>query len=154
MQDLSFNISTQNGTGSNSANQLLTRILFRSGWNVGSYNFFPSNIAGLSCLYHIRINSQPHTGFSSPADLLISLNPKTFSDDLKELKPGGILITDLKAKGFENFKGLHWKIPITDSVRKVPDLSFKKKALLKNIVYLAFLSRLLKIDFNLIKKKS
>lgn len=152
MSDLSFNISTQNGTGSNSANQLLTRILFRSGWNTGSYNFFPSNIAGLNCLYYIRINSKPHTGFSSPADMLISLNPKTFPDDIKELKKGGILISDDKAKGFESFKGLHWKIPITETVRKIPKLSFKKKALLKNMVYLAFICRLLKIDFDLIKK--
>ena len=152
MSDLSFNISTQNGTGSNSANQLLTRVLFRSGWNVGSYNFFPSNIAGLNCLYYLKINSKKHTGFSSPVDILISLNPKSFSDDIKELKKGGLLITDEKAKNFENFNGLHWKIPITDSVRKVPQLSFKKKTLLKNMVYLAFLSRLLKIDFDLIKK--
>ena len=152
MSNLKFNISTQNGTGSTSANQLLTRLLFRSGWNVGSYHFFPSNIAGLSCLYHIRINSKVHTGFSSPVDMLISLNPKTFSDDLKELKEGGLLITDAKAKGFENFKGTHWKLPITDSVRQIPRISFKKKALFKNMVYLAFLSRLLKIDFDLIRK--
>ena len=62
------------------------------------------------------------------------------------------MITDEKSKSFENFNGLHWKIPITDSVRKIPQLSFKKKTLLKNMVYLAFLSRLLKIDFDLIKK--
>ena len=152
MGSLSFNISTQNGTGSTSANQLLTRILFRSGWNVGSYNFFPSNIAGLNCLYYLKINSKKHTGFSSPVEILISLNPKTFLDDIKELKKEGLLITDEKAKSFENFNGLHWKIPITDTVRKVPQLSFKKKTLLKNMVYLAFLSKLLKIDFDLIKK--
>jgi len=62
------------------------------------------------------------------------------------------LISDDKAKGFENFKGLHWKIPITETVRKIPDLSFKKKALLKNMVYLTFICRLLKVDFDLIKK--
>ena len=156
MNNLSFNISTLNGTGSLSANQLLTRILFRSGWKLGAYNFFPSNIAGLPCLYHIRINSQSHIGFSSPADVLVSLNPKTFSDDLKELKPNGLLISDNKDKRrhpeLENFKGVHWKIPITDSVRQIPELSFKQKALFKNMVYLALICRCLKVEFELIKQ--
>jgi len=156
MSDLTFSISTQNGTGSTSANQLLTRLFFRAGWNVGSYNFFPSNIAGLSCLYYIRLNSKNHIGFSSPADVLISLNPKTFQDEIKNLKPNGLLITDAKAKGFEGFKGLHWQIPITESLKKIPQLSFKKKALLKNMVYLAFVTNLVKLEEdtpdNLIKK--
>ncbi|MBC6415703.1 MAG: 2-oxoacid:acceptor oxidoreductase subunit alpha [Bdellovibrionales bacterium] len=156
MSNLSFNISTVNGTGSLSANQLLTRILFRSGWNLGAYNFFPSNIAGLACLYHIRINSQAHIGFSSPSDILISLNPKTFSDDMKELKPEGLLISDEKNKispsSLKDFKGLHWKIPITDSTKPLNPLSLKQRALFKNMVYLAFLCYCLKVDLKLIKK--
>ena len=156
MNNLSFNISTLNGTGSLSANQLLTRILFRSGWKLGAYSFFPSNIAGLPCLYHIRINSQSHIGFSSPADVLVSLNPKTVSDDIKELKPNGLLISDNKDKRkhpeLENFEGIHWKIPITDSVRQIPKLSFKQKALFKNMVYFALICRCLKVEFELIKQ--
>ena len=96
MENLVINISTVNGTGSLSANQLLTKILFRSGWPVGSYNFFPSNIAGLPCLYSIRINSKGHTGFSDQGDILISFNTKTLFDNLNDLQPKGLLISDEK----------------------------------------------------------
>ena len=152
MSDLSFNISTKNGTGSTSTNQILTRILFRSGWHVASYNFFPSNIAGLSCLYYLRLNSKKFTSFTGPTDVLISLNPKSFPEDRKELKKGGLLITDSKAKAYEDFQGLHWKLPITETLRQIPQLSIKEKTLLKNMVYLAFISQLLKLDFKIIKK--
>ena len=94
MSNLILNIATVNGTGSLSANQLLTRMLFRSGWAVGSYNFFPSNIAGLACLYNLRLNSQGYTGFMPSADVLVSLNPKSFFDDINDLKCKGLLITD------------------------------------------------------------
>ena len=77
MQDLCIHIATLNGTGSYSSNQILTRMIFRSGHPVGSYNFFPSNIAGLPCLYTLRIHSQGYTGYKPLGDLLIHLNPKT-----------------------------------------------------------------------------
>ena len=156
MKNLSFNISTRNGTGSLSANQLLARILFRAGWSVGAYNFFPSNIAGLPCLYNLRLNSKGYRGFTSPVDVLITLNPKTFGDDLKELKKTGLLITDQKdsfsAGELKGFKGLHWSLPITESLKEIPDISPKQKALFRNMIYVGCLCKWLKIEKDLIKK--
>ena len=156
MENLSFNIATRNGTGSLSANQLLTRILFRAGWSVGSYNFFPSNIAGLPCLYNLRLNSKGYTGFTSPVDVLISLNPKTLKEDLKELKTNGLLISDqkdnLKAQNLEDFKGIHWSLPITESLKEISMASLKQKALFKNMIYVGLVCEWLKVEKEFIKK--
>ncbi len=171
MENLVINISTVNGTGSLSANQLLTKIFFRSGWPAGSYNFFPSNIAGLPCLYSIRLNSKGHTGFSPKADILISLNPKTLLDDLNEMTSHGILISDEKDKvefilnkktltnankepsqGNSVFKGKHLSLPISQSLKKIKDVNVKKRILFKNMIYVGFLCEWLKVENELVKK--
>ena len=154
MENLSFNISTVNGTGSLSANQLLTRILFRSGWTVGAYNFFPSNIAGLSCLYNLRLNSKSYTGFTSPVDVLISLNSKTFKDDLQELKQDGLLISDRKfnSQELESFKGTHWVFPFKESLKQFPEMAPKQKALFQNMIYVGLVCAWLKVEEAIIRK--
>ncbi|MDE0092064.1 MAG: 2-oxoacid:acceptor oxidoreductase family protein, partial [Oligoflexia bacterium] len=154
MENLSFNISTRNGTGSLSANQLLTRLLFRSGWFVGTYNFFPSNIAGLPCLYNLRLNSKNYTGFTKPVDVLITLNPKTLQDDLKELKKTGLLISDQKDNFQElrGFNGMHWSLPLTESLKEIPNVSPKQKALFRNMIYVGLICEWLKVEKTLVKK--
>lgn len=164
MENLIINIATVNGTGSLSANQLLTKILFRAGWNIGSYNFFPSNIAGLACLYNLRINSKGYTGFSIPADILISLNPKSFGDDFSDLKPQGLLISDEKDNieelllskepdsQFSTFTGSHWAIPISQSLKDIQNLSPRKKPLFRNMIYIALLCEWLEVKEEIVKK--
>ena len=171
MENLIINIATVNGTGSLSANQLLTKIFFRSGWTVGSYNFFPSNIAGLPCLYNLRLNSKGYTGFSSPSDILISLNPKSFLDDLSDLQPQGLLISDEKdkmapilekarqnnearesSKVIADFKGTHWVFPISSSLKFIESVHPKKRLLFKNMIYVGLLCEWLKIKENTVKK--
>ena len=157
MENLSFNISSQNGTGSLSANQLLTRILFRAGWAVGAYNFFPSNIAGLPCLYNLRLNSKNYTGFTSPVDVLITLNPKTLKEDLKELKKkAGLLVSDekdqLNPQELKNFKGLHFRFPITKILKEVPNISPKQRALFRNVIYVGLICEWLKVEKEIVEK--
>ena len=156
MENLSFNISSRNGTGSLSANQLLTRILFRAGWAVGAYNFFPSNIAGLPCLYNLRLNSKNYTGFTSPVDVLITLNPKTLKEDLRELKETGLLISDqkdqLNSQDLENFKGLHFRFPISVALKEIPNTSPKQRALFRNMIYVGLICEWLKVEKEIIEK--
>ena len=166
MENLVINIATVNGTGSLSANQMLTKMLFRSGWTVGSYNFFPSNIAGLPCLYSLRLNSKGWTAFSSPADVLISFNPKSFSEDFKELQSKGLLIADekdsldpfLKDKPQNQsritppFEGQYWALPISESLKVMKNINPKKKALFKNMIYVGLICEWLKVETAVIKK--
>ena len=154
-KSLCLNIATVNGTGSLSANQLLSRMLFRSGWPLGCYNFFPSNIAGLPCLYNIRLNSEGWRAFDPVCDILVSLNPKTLSKDLKDLKPGGVLATDEKDKAEKALAGerlpesrpfLHIPFPFTRSLLALKGLSLKTRPLLRNILYVGLLAEWLQID--------
>ena len=171
MENLIINIATVNGTGSLSANQLLTKILFRSGWAVGSYNFFPSNIAGLPCLYSLRLNSKGYMGFSSPSDILISLNPKSFFDDFSDLQPQGLLISDEKdkwdqmlgkprqhnearesSKVVANFEGMHWIFPISSSLKFIENVHPKKRLLFRNMIYVGLLCEWFKIREDIVEK--
>lgn len=168
MENLNLNIATVNGTGSLSANQLLTKILFRSGWAIGSYNFFPSNIAGLPCLYSIRLNSKGHTGFSPKADVLISLNPKSFFDDYNELQPRGLIISDEKdkieqmlngktktetvSKEKSFFQGFHWAFPVSQSLKTIENINVKQRILFKNMIYVGLLCKWLKVEEEIIEK--
>ena len=171
MGNLNINIATINGTGSLSANQLLTKILFRSGWSVGSYNFFPSNIAGLPCVYSLRLNSQGYRGFTSQADVLINLNPKNFFNNLNDLQPQGLLVSDEKDKLEQmlngkiltsinqnssqtkySFQGLHWALPISQSLKTMENINPKKRILFKNMIYVGILCEWLKIEKETVKK--
>ena len=152
MEDLNIHIATVNGTGSLSANQLLSKIIFRSGWSVGAYNFFPSNIAGLPCLYSLRLNSKGYTSFSEKADILVQLNSKNKMRELSNLKPTGILISDDKDKVDQllnkefsvskqnsfSFSSLHWSFPISESLKQIENISVKKRALMRNMIYVGF----------------
>lgn len=149
MTDISIHISTINGTGSLSANEILTRILFREGFPVGSYNFFPSNIAGLPCTYTLRVNSSGYTSYNPEGDLLINLNPKTVSKDLQNLKPSGALVTDKKnAKTLQelSFNGTHLSLPLTETVNSLPDIPLKMKKLLKNMLYVGLICEWLNVS--------
>ena len=178
MENLSISIATVNGTGSLSANQLLAKMLFRSGWEIGSYNFFPSNIAGLPCLYNLRLNSRGWTGFSGKSDLLISLNPKNILDDLKTLCPQkGLLVFDKKEEAVVQkelelnshlFKEIKKPWPSHQSKQELNSHLFKGKRLampvadslkslpgktkpwLKNMIYVGFLCEWLKIEEDII----
>ena len=54
VNDLSIQVATVNGSGSQSANTVLLRAIFQMGIPVSGKNLFPSNIAGLPTWYTIR----------------------------------------------------------------------------------------------------
>ena len=56
VNDFSIQIATVNGSGSQSANSVLLRSIFRMGIPVSGKNLFPSNIAGLPTWYTIRVS--------------------------------------------------------------------------------------------------
>jgi 2-oxoglutarate ferredoxin oxidoreductase subunit alpha len=56
VNEMSIQFATVNGSGSQSANNIITKAIFRMGIPVGPKNIFPSNIQGLPTWYTIRIN--------------------------------------------------------------------------------------------------
>ena len=147
MKDATVCISTVNGTGSFSANRMLSFIFFRCGFNPGGFHFFPSNIAGLPCRFILRLSSNGFAAFKEKADLLISLNPKTLPSDLKRLKPSGFLITEAGAEGLPpSFKGKRFSCSFRPDIQDCPAVIKKQ---LKNMVYVGLVSRFFNLNKNL-----
>ena len=54
--NMSIQVATVNGSGSQSSNTVLLRSIFQMGVPISGKNLFPSNIAGLPTWYTIRAN--------------------------------------------------------------------------------------------------
>src|SRR5690242_2171445 len=92
VNDCSICVATVNGSGSQSANNILLKALFRMGIPVGAKNLFPSNIAGLPTWYTIRINKSGFTARKKEIDMLVAMNPATWIEDVRSVNKGGVLI--------------------------------------------------------------
>src|SRR5947209_16241662 len=82
VNDFSIQIATVNGSGSQSANSVLLRSIFRMGVPVSGKNLFPSNIAGLPTWYTIRASNRGWVARKAEIDLLIAMNPETAKEDV------------------------------------------------------------------------
>src|SRR6202022_3250963 len=92
VNDFTFQAATINGSGSQSSNLVLTRALFPMGIPVAPKNVFPSNIEGLPTWYQLRVTPEGHMARSDKVDILIAFNPATWHQDLKTVRPGGVVI--------------------------------------------------------------
>src|ERR1700755_1986428 len=88
VNDFSIQIATVNGSGSQSANSVLLRSIFRMGVPVSGKNLFPSNIAGLPTWYTIRATKNGWIARKKDIDLLVAMNPETAREDVLSLRPG------------------------------------------------------------------
>ncbi len=73
VNDFSIQVATVNGSGSQTANNVLMRSIFQMGIPVSGKNMFPSNIAGLPTWFTIRASQD--TATSRGARRSISWSP-------------------------------------------------------------------------------
>jgi 2-oxoglutarate/2-oxoacid ferredoxin oxidoreductase subunit alpha len=92
VNNLTIQAATVNGSGSQTANLVLTRAIFHMGIPVAPKNVFPSNIEGLPTWYQLRITPQGHMARSDRVDILVAFNAGTWREDLKTVRPGGVVI--------------------------------------------------------------
>ena len=92
INDCVIKLATVNGTGSASANALLTKTIFRLGIPVTGKNFFPSNIQGLPTWYEIRVSKDGYDARSGQVDIMVAMNAQTYAQDRDEVSPSGYLI--------------------------------------------------------------
>src|SRR5207237_1106856 len=92
VNDLTIQAATVNGSGSQTANLVLTRAIFHMGIPVAPKNVFPSNIEGLPTWYQLRITPEGHMARSDKVDILVAYNVATWREDLKTVRPGGAVI--------------------------------------------------------------
>ncbi|HEY5055910.1 MAG TPA: 2-oxoacid:acceptor oxidoreductase subunit alpha [Acidobacteriaceae bacterium] len=146
VNDFSIQVATVNGSGSQSANSVLLRSIFRMGVPVSGKNLFPSNIAGLPTWYTIRVNKDGWVARKTEIDLLIAMNSETAREDVLSMKPGGAVIYDEGLKLNELRSDLvFYDVPF-DQLTVATGAEAKLRKLIKNMVYVGIAAQLLSID--------
>jgi 2-oxoglutarate ferredoxin oxidoreductase subunit alpha len=157
VNDFSIQIATVNGSGSQSANNVLLRSIFRMGVPVSGKNLFPSNIAGLPTWYTIRVSKYGWVARKTEIDLLIAMNPETAIEDVRSLHPGAAVIYDEVMDIGERRDDLtYYPVPF-DKLAAATGAEAKLRKLIKNMVYVGIAAQLLSIDMewveNMVRKQ-
>jgi 2-oxoglutarate/2-oxoacid ferredoxin oxidoreductase subunit alpha len=152
INDCSISMATVNGSGSQSANNILLKTIFRMGIPVGAKNLFPSNIAGLPTWYTLRLNKNGYTARKKDLDILVALNPATWQDDLLSVKKDGVVIynSDYPLAAGKREDVIYYPVPF----KKLAEDNFtevKLRKLLTNMIYVGVLCELLGMDFEVLK---
>ena len=92
--DFVIRVGTVNGSGSQTANMVLLRTIFRTGVPCSGKNVFPSNIQGLPTWFEIRLSPCGRVARRRGSDFLVAMNHETAEKDLEELRPGGVAVHD------------------------------------------------------------
>ena len=146
VNDFSIQIATVNGSGSQSANSVLLRSIFRMGIPVSGKNLFPSNIAGLPTWYTIRVSKDGWVARKTHIDVLIAMNAETAREDVLSLSPGGAVIYDEGLKLNELRTDVAFYAVPFDQLATATGADAKIRKLVKNMVYVGVAANLLSID--------
>src|SRR3989449_1299602 len=98
VNDLSIQVATVNGSGSQTANTVLLRAIFQMGIPVSGKNLFPSNIAGLPTWFTIRVSKDGYVARRKETDLMVVMNPETAAEDAASVGPGGVIVLNDQIK--------------------------------------------------------
>ena len=146
INDLSIQVATANGSGSQSSNTVLLRALFQMGIPVSGKNLFPSNIAGLPTWYTIRASKDGWIARKKEIDFLVAMNPDTAQDDVRALPPGAAVVYDAPL-ALDAVRGDLVLYPVAfDKVVEGIAGDAKVKKLLRNMAYVGVLARLLGVE--------
>lgn len=151
VNDFSIVAATVNGSGSQTANTVLIRALFRMGIPVNGKNLFPSNISGLPTWYTIRVSKHGYIARREGTEILVAFNQKTAAEDLAALPTGGVCIYPSDWK-FEQSRDdvVYYPLPVKDFV-KASGAEPRLRDYIANMVYVGALAQLLGIDLDEIK---
>jgi len=152
VNDMSIQVATVNGSGSQSSNTVLLRSIFQMGVPVSGKNLFPSNIAGLPTWYTIRANKDGYIARKKEIDFVIAMNAETAQEDVKALAPGAAVLYDepFNLSSLRNDLTFY-AVPFDKLVAPVcPEAKLRK--LVKNMIYVGVVARLLNIDLAEIEK--
>src|SRR6202051_2993873 len=94
VNDMSIQVATVNGSGSQSSNTALLRSIFQTGVPVSGKNMFPSNIAGLPTWYTIRANKDGYIARKKEIDFVVAMNAETAHEDVMSVAAGAVVVYD------------------------------------------------------------
>jgi 2-oxoglutarate ferredoxin oxidoreductase subunit alpha len=151
VNDLTFQAATVNGSGSQSANLVLTRAIFAMGIPVAPKNVFPSNIEGLPTWYQLRISPRGYQSRKGDPDVLVALNPATWREDLASVRSGGAVVHE-EAYGTGDLRDdvEYFPVPFAKLAKtRIESDSLRKQ--LTNLIYVGVVAGLLEIPFEAIE---
>jgi 2-oxoglutarate ferredoxin oxidoreductase subunit alpha len=149
--DFVIKFANVNGSGSASANALFAKAIFRMGVPVAPKNIFPSNIQGLPTWFECRVNGKGYLGRRDGIDIMVAMNPQSWTDDVKAILPGGYLLYDstfIREIERDDIKTIG--IPLTKLCNERFTIP-RERQLFKNVAYVGALTGLLGMDFEVVK---
>jgi 2-oxoglutarate/2-oxoacid ferredoxin oxidoreductase subunit alpha len=152
VNDMSIQVATVNGSGSQSSNTVLLRAIFQMGVPISGKNLFPSNIAGLPTWYTIRANRDGYIGRKKEIDFLVAMNAETAKDDVMSLDPGASVLYD-EPLALDKLRNdlIFYSVPY-DKITAAVCPEAKLRKLVKNMVYVGVVAQLLTIEMAEVEK--
>ncbi len=148
VNDFSITVATVNGSGSQTSNLTLLRALFKMGIPVSGKNLFPSNIQGLPTWYTIRVSKDGYLARREEHEVVVSLNPATFAEDLQNVLPGGAFYyADHINFAINRDDIVAYPMPVKDLARDSGAPS-NLRDYVANMVYVGVLAQMLGIDLD------
>src|SRR5271166_4853104 len=152
VNNMSIQVATVNGSGSQSSNMVLLRSIFQMGVPVSGKNLFPSNIAGLPTWYTIRANKNGYIARKKEIDFVIAMNAETAQEDVLSLAAGAAVIYD-EPLNLNKLRSdlIFYPVPFDKLVAPVcPEAKLRK--LVKNMIYVGVAAQLLGVDMAEVEK--
>lgn len=150
VNELGITFCTVNGSGSATANNTLLRALFKMGIPVSGKNIFPSNIQGLPTWYTIRVNKDGWLARIEKDDIVVAMNPATFTRDMSYLVPGGVLFyaDDIKQPIIRS-DIYSYPMPVKRMIKEA-EVPSNLRDYVANMVYVGVVAQLLGIELDAI----
>ncbi|MHB1022517.1 MAG: 2-oxoacid:acceptor oxidoreductase subunit alpha [Acidobacteriaceae bacterium] len=146
INDFSIQVATVNGSGSQSANSVLLKSIFRMGIPVSGKNLFPSNIAGLPTWFTIRASKDGYIARKKEIDILVAMNVETAKEDILSLPVGAAAIYEesMNLKQYRDDVACY-PVPFDKLTAAVcPEAKLRK--LVKNMIYVGVVAKLIDMD--------
>ncbi len=152
VNDFSIIVGTKNGSGSSTANNTILRAIFKMGIPVSGKNLFPSNIQGLPTWYTIRANKDGFIARREENEIVVAMNPDSFTRDLASVVSGGALFyaDDIK-QPITRADIAVYPMPVKQIVRSDQSIPSDFRDLVGNMVYVGILAQMIGIDLDKIQ---
>jgi 2-oxoglutarate ferredoxin oxidoreductase subunit alpha len=148
INDFQIMVATVNGSGSQTANTVLMRAIFRMGIPVNGKNIFPSNIQGLPTWFSIRVSKDGYIARREDYHVLVAMNRDTIAEDVQNLASGGICLYPQEWNLKHDRDDItYYAMPVKELVAQ-NDVPSNLVSYVSNMVYVGVLATLLNIDLD------
>lgn len=130
ISQLTWKIGGQQGEGVESTDRIFSTALNRLGYYLYGYRHFSSRIKGGHTNNKIRISTKPIRAISDDTDILVAFDQETIDLNIRELRPGGVVIADARFNPAlpEGVEARLIPVPITAIAEELGTSLFKNMA--------------------------